>query len=304
MFHKTTDIQAYGKLCAVLAALFNGTVGVISVNLFNSGLPPESVAFLKCFLAFVVIGFFLLFTGKIKAVVTYLQLKWYLAAVCSFFGFFILYHFETAAYSSVNVAVVVFCLFGASTVTTFLFNSIIEKRWLNTCEVVSILLAISGLFLIFLENDSIGKGSVVGLISAIISGVGYGLFLVMTKQFKIGSGLIPVFSMLLFGLLFLFIPFIQEGFILPSVKNLTYLLLLALLPTIGGFWCTTKALTLLKSQSVQLIELTEPLFAIIFGFIFLGQLTTKYQVFGGGLILSSIMVYEITLSRVVLKKNI
>lgn len=289
--HSTSNkLQIEGSVFALLAALLNGTVGVISVNLFNSGLPPESVAFLKCFLALSVVGIFLLFTGKVKKLIAYLAIKWHLVAACSFFGFFVLYHFETAAYASVNVAVVVFCLFGASTMTTFFLNCLIDKRWLKNYEIISIILAISGLFFILLDNN-IGNATAYGLTSAIIAGVGYGFFLVMTKYFKIGEGMITIFSLLLFGLLFLFVPFMKSGAILPSSNDLPSLLLLALLPTLGGFLCTTKALIILKSQSVQLIELTEPLFAIVFGYIFLGQLTNKYQIGGGGLIIFSIVVH-------------
>jgi len=90
----------------VLATLFNGTVGVFSINLFATGRSPQSVAFFKCVIALAV-------TGQVAACLAYLKRKWHWAAVCGFFGFFVLTHFETAAYTSVNVAVVVLCLFGA-----------------------------------------------------------------------------------------------------------------------------------------------------------------------------------------------
>ncbi|HGA5942127.1 TPA: EamA family transporter, partial [Salmonella enterica subsp. enterica serovar Saintpaul] len=70
---------------------------------------------------------------------------------------------------------------------------------------------------------------------------------------------------------------------------------LAILPTIGGFWCTTKALTLTSSQSVQLIELSEPVFAILFSTIFLGQIASTMQYIGGGLIFLAIIFYEFNL---------
>ena len=45
------------------------------------------------------------------------------------------------------------------------------------------------------------------------------------------------------------------------------LLALAALPTILGFFCTTKAIEYLKPSQVQALELTEPLFAALLGFV-------------------------------------
>ena len=122
--------------------------------------------------------------------------------------------------------------------------------------------------------------------------MGYACFLVLTKRLNIGGGLIPVCALLVFGVIYLFIPFAIQGVVAPSSEALPYLLMLAILPTIGGFWCTTKSLTLIESQSVQLIELSEPIFALLIGFIFLGQMVTGAQMLGGALIMASIIVHE------------
>lgn len=280
-----------GVIFSLLAALFNGTVGVLSVNIFNTGLTPEGVAFFKCLIALLIVGIILFFSNKTKYVIRYLKLKSYSIAICSFFGFFVLYHFETAAYESVNVAVVVFCLFGASTITTFFVEALLNKRFFSATEFISMALSMFGLYFIFVDGEA-GLNNSLGLLYAIFSGVGYGLFIVLSKRLNIGAGLVPVFSLLLFGVIYLFFPFAFYGYSIPSLNNISYLFLLAVLPTIGGFWCTTKALTILKSQSVQLIELTEPIFSICFGAMFLGQLTNSFQVIGGTLIMLSILSYE------------
>ncbi|PKG37194.1 DMT family transporter [Psychromonas sp. Urea-02u-13] len=280
-----------GVILALFAAIFNATVGVISVNLFSSGLSPQSIAFLKCLIAFIVVSTLLLASGKYKEVLPYLKNKWKAVAICAFFGFFMLYHFETAAYETINVPVVVFCLFGASTITTFILGAIFEKRFLNFRELISIIMSMLGLYFLFIDGGMQDK-NLVGVFNAIMSGVGYGVFLVLSKRLEISSGLTTIFCLLFFGLIYLVFPFISSGSGSVSFQSFLYLLLLALLPTIGGFWATTKALTLLKSQSVQLIELTEPIFAIFFSFIFLAQLTTKFEIFGGILIVLTIVFYE------------
>ncbi|GAB6263591.1 DMT family transporter [Photobacterium sp. 53610] len=287
----------FGVVLALLAAFFNGMVGILSVNLFQSGLPSEAVAFYKCVVAFVIILLVLGVTGKLPALMTYLKSKWKSLAVCSFFGFFMLYFFETASYETLNVAVVVFLLFGVSTLVTFFANALFEKRNLTGQEWMSVLFAVLGLYLIFLENENIANSDQTGFLFAVLAGVGYGLFLVLNKKLDIGGGLIPVCGLLMFGLVYLMIPFSMSGVV--GVENDVWLtlLLLALLPTIGGFWCTTKSLTILKSQTVQLVELSEPIFALILGFVFLGQLVTSMQMLGGACILAAILIHEVKLSK-------
>ena len=81
-------------------------------------------------------------------------------------------------------------------------------------------------------------------------------------KWKLGSGLIPIGSLMSFGGLFLFIPSLYHGLqLVPSVHVLLALFGLAILPTIGGFLCTTKSLVHLSGDKVQLVELSEPIFS-------------------------------------------
>lgn len=86
---------------------------------------------------------------------------------------------------------------------------------------------------------------------------------------------------MLFGSIYLFFPYllnihtIDWNFII--VVNI---LALAILPTILGFYCTTKALNYLTAAKVQVTELSEPIFAVIMAWIFLSELPS-YQFFIG-----------------------
>lgn len=287
------SVRIIGSTCAVLAALFNATVGVISVNLFSEGFSAESIAFLKCFIAFVILFSYMIIFNK-KIIFNKFKSKWLQIIVCAFFGFFILYTFETKAYETLNIAVVVFILFGVSTITTFILEAVLDKRSIHFSEMLSIIFSVLGLSLIF-SYEFTYDAPMQGMIFAAISGAGYGLFLVLSKRFNIGSDLSTLTVLLGFGSLYLFISlvFFQKTIPSFSLSIAIPLLLLAILPTIGGFYCTIKALSLLKSQSVQLLELTEPLFALIFAFIFLGQLTTFSQILGGIFIIVAILINEI-----------
>jgi drug/metabolite transporter (DMT)-like permease len=219
--------------------------------------------------------------------------------VAAFFGIFVMLFFETAAYKFEKVTIVVFMLLGSSVLTTFILSSILDRRWMRLSEAMSCILAITGLALIFGVN-MISSESFLGIFLAMIAGIGYGTFLTINPRFKIGSGLMVVNSLMLYGTVYLFIPFYYEGVVLPlEINTIVLLVFLALLPTIGGFLCTTRALTLLESKSVQLVELTEPLLSLAFSFILLEQVISFWQVIGGMMLISSIYINAVAAEQVV-----
>ena len=272
-----------GYISAILAAMCSGTIGIFSMKAIHAGLPALSIAFYRCLFALIIITTWLILSGQFKQWLIYLKSFYLKIAVCAFLGLFILYTFETNAYRYSSVPVVVFLLLGSATLTTFILSAILHKKRLQVYEIFSCLLAILGLSLVFGVHDMhTVKINLIGTVLALIAGVGYGAFLAFGHALKIGSGLIVVNSLALFGVVYLFPGFMYSGFILPSISSLPFLLALVIIPTICGFWLTTKALTLIKSSTVQLIELSEPLFAIILSYLVLNQRLSFVQ-FGGGM---------------------
>lgn len=282
--------KSYGVFCAMLAAIFNSMIGIFSVNMIDMGIGTYSIAFYKCILSFIILTTWLVFSGQILQWWIIFRKYWWQMAIASFFGLFIMYFFETAAYSHEKVSVVVFLLLGSATITTFILNSILNRTKLSMHNIISCLFALLGLSLVFGFNGNVTSKT--GLIFAIIAGFGYGTFIISSKKFNFGSGIIVVNSLMLFGTIYLSVPFIYTGIqVIPNIDSFIQLLLLALLPTVGGFWCTTKAISLLKGETVQLLELSEPLFSLLLSFIFLGQLLTMWQLVGGLCVTLSIFVH-------------
>lgn len=78
------------------------------------------------------------------------------------------------------------------------------------------------------------------------------------KRMRVSGGLHFTRQLLFFGSLYLLMPAAADGFQLGelSILAITALLALAALPTILGFFCTTKAIEYLKPSQVQALELT------------------------------------------------
>jgi drug/metabolite transporter (DMT)-like permease len=279
-----------GFIYALLAALFNGMIGIFSVKIMALKLSPYAIAFYKCLIAFLILTGWFILSRQLGHWFSYMKRLWRQLLVAAFFGLFVLYFFETNAYKYEKVSIVVFMLLGSAVLTTFALSAILNKKWLRLHEVMSCALAILGLALIFGVNVAFNEGYT-GIFLALIAGVGYGTFLTLSPKFKIGSGLMVVNSLTLFGMIYLFVPFACEGLVgIADWNTAILLLLLALLPTIGGFVCTVKALTLLKSESVQLIELSEPVFALILSLAFLHQYIDFWQIVGGAILIISIYI--------------
>lgn len=280
-----------GIFLAIGAAVSNGTVGVFSKGIFETNLTPAGVSFYKCLIAFLVISVFSGFSSRLRNHIKQLRSKWPKLALCSFLGIFVLYFFETTAYKFELVPIVVFVLLGSSAVATFVFSSFYLSERKSWRQYLGFMLLIIGVGIMFLYGGYDFTLSL-GLLLAAIAGVGYGLFLVVTKKFEIIGDLSFIWYLVGFGSIFLFVPFSLEGPTIPSIGAIPMLLILAVLPTIGGFYCTTKALNYIDASKVQLFELTEPVFASVFAFVFLGEFIKGSDWVGAILILLAIYISE------------
>ncbi|MDC8784206.1 DMT family transporter [Roseateles koreensis] len=281
--HEISD-STKGILFATLAAALNGTIGVLSKFLMESGLTSASIAFFKSLIGFICL--LIVIRGEVESTTAYLR-----AGVCAFFGIFILFYFETSAYHHELAANVVLTLMAFATISAFILSWIFigdkptPTRWLGLA------ICVIGLA-VFLGVSR--PTNLTGLIYASIAGLGYGAFSVIAKAMKLGSGLAVTRRLLLFGSIYLAFPFVSNGAISPdwSIGAWTALLTLALLPSIGGFYCTTRAIELATPAQIQLFELTEPLFAALLAVLFLNEFPGLNTYLGGALVVIGLFVSQ------------
>lgn len=278
------------KYFALIAALCNASIGIFSKNIFKLGLSGGQVAFYKCLLAFLFLTVMhLFFKDKFNKIILAAK-SWWKIAICAFFGVFVLYFFETSAYSHTMIPTVVFVLLGASSLTTFIMSYFVLKEKMGLAHLISFIFSTLGLFLILKENNMVLISF--GGVLAAIGGIGYGLFLSFTKKLKVDTnGFSFLWWFIGFGTVYLFFPFaIHYQSPVPSLGGIFNLIFLSLIPTIGGYYCTAKALAYGEANKVQLFELSEPIFASIMGFLFIGEMLSFIQMIGGLLILIAIYI--------------
>lgn len=284
-----------GFVFALAAAALNATIGIFSVLLMDTGLKSNDVAFLKTIIAFALLSALL---SKTPRHIQYQHLittefdkpsnKRVMGAVaiCAFLGIFTLFVFETKAYEYGNPANTVVILMAAATISATLFGALLLKEKLLLNTILGVLLAVAGIFVIS-WTSSINLSLV---LYAALAGSGYGLFSVLMQRLGLRGGIYLTKYLLLFGSVFLFIPFIitfepvHIGYI-----SISGLLGLAVFPTILGFYCTTSALKYLPAAKVQVIELSEPLFAMFFVWLILHEAATMRFWLGAALVIVGIL---------------
>lgn len=270
-----------GIAFALGAAALNATIGVLSKVLMSSGFTASSIAVIKTLLGCVLLSALLLFLKRPATTA-----RWGQAAICAFLGIFVLFHFETSAYRHYAAAGVVVMLMASASISSILLGRLILKDPITANATVGAGLAIAGIAVIFGADLQQGF-TLQGAALASIAGCGYGAFSVAMKRMGVAGGLHFTRQLLLCGGVYLLMPAAADGFVIGELSMLAIgaLLALAALPTILGFFCTTKAIEYLKPSQVQALELTEPLFAALLAFAVLGEVPRDSLFAGAALII-------------------
>lgn len=263
-----------GLLFATAAAALNASIGIFSKVLLAHGLHAQDIAFLKTTLAAVLLTAVLAYRPLARtqpAVAASPRPRLQLlvqVALCAFLGIFMLFYFETAAYAHGHAANVVVVLMASAAISALLLGRVWLGEPITARALAGTVTAIGGIALI----SWTGNGNIALLTYATLAGSGYGAFSVLVKKWGLQGGLRLTRAVMVAGALFLLLPFIQT--LRPiswNTPTALALLALAVLPTILGFYCTTKALNLLSAAKVQVTELSEPLFAAGLAWLLLGE---------------------------------
>lgn len=275
----------FGILLALSAAALNASIGVFSKVLLQNGLSPQDIAFFKTICAFLLLSFILINKplSVQQATITTQELGWskllIKVAICAFLGIFVLFFFETKAYQYGFASNVVVVLMASASVSALIGGRWLLNEPLTISAILGTLLSIVGVFFVSWSGGS----DMLMVLNAMLAGSGYGLFSVLVKRFSLNGGIDLTRLFMLFGSVYLFFPYVNNIQAIDwNVIIIANILALALLPTILGFYCTTKALNYLTPAKVQVTELSEPIFAVMMAWIFLKELPT-YQFFIGAM---------------------
>jgi drug/metabolite transporter (DMT)-like permease len=255
-----------GELAIITSAILMSTV---SVFVRNTGNDPISVAFLRLFFATIFLfafafirheKFFFSKTLLILGILNLLTISSYISAI-----------------QEIEVGIAALLLYMAPIYVIAIAYALGEKIERNT--LIALPLGFLGLYLMLSPYAEFSPGIIFGL----ISGISYALVFTFSKKARqIHSSFQISFFNVLIGSIILSPYFILFG---NKAFPILWAVGLGLIPTAIPFMLFAYGMKSVKLQKAPLIALVEPMFAVLIGYFYFGEVLSEKQLLGGALIL-------------------
>ena len=204
-------------------------------------------------------------------------------------GGIIAFHWVTF-YGSIkygNISVALVCLSAAGFFSA-LIEPILFKKKIVIAEILLGLVAIAGIYIIFDFHPNFKIGIVYGILAAI----GAAIFPMLNKQLiKEFSPRTLTFYELFGGFILLslllpfYLKFTPEGYIIPTLEDFAWLMILAVICTVLCFDLQLKALRKISAFTCNLMYNLEPLYGIVLAFVFFKEGKSFHKEFYAGVVL-------------------
>lgn len=276
-----------GFLFGILSSSTFGLIPLFTLPLIAAGLQFPSILLYRFILACLVLLSLLLIKGvslrltpkEIKGLAL-LALLYDISSLFLFWGFHLI---------SSGVAVAIHFIYP---VFTTLLMMIFFKEKKSFWRIFAILTAILGVALLSI-NGGDTQLSIWGIIIVLISGFGYGAYLVALNQLNLKMNPLKLtFYVFLFGGLILFIGIsgFSEVQPIPSWQSFGFLSLLAIVPTILSNLALIRAIKAIGSTITSVLGAMEPVTALGIGMLFFGEVFTLQIGIGISLILTGVIL--------------
>jgi RarD protein len=282
--------RAGSRVMYIAAMTVFGTVG-----LFVRGIPLPSaeIALYRAAIALVVIGIFMVFTGRCQLLQTMGRDLWRYALSGVFMGANWILLFEAYQYTSIALATLSYYI--APTLMV-LASVVFFKERLSLWQVVCFVLSTAGLVLMVGVSGGSGddlKGILLGMAAAVL----YASVVMMNKAAGNSDGIVRTFVQFLAAVLVL-APFValRGGFNLGALDGSGWLNLMILgLVHTGLCYCLYFiSLAHMRGQQAAILSYLDPLMAVLLSVIWLGEKVSPVQLIGGGVMLLFALLNELS----------
>ena|SRR3972149_88432 len=269
--------KGYGEI--ITASILWGFAGILAKKVI--GMSAQSIIFYRVTFAFLILFIIFSISGSMKKIKLGDKRKYLILfsilQITTMLTFFI-----SIIKASVSVAVLL--LYTAPVYITLL-SPLLLKEKSTKLGWFALVLSISGILLIVEPVKIEISQYSLGIIAGILSGISYA-FQIMTSKYisTTYSGYSQAFWSFLIAMLIL----LPAGIVPLDLvsRNLSYLLLLAIFPTILAVSLYFNGLKYLKASSASILGLIEPLSAVILAILILNEKISIPIILGGALILT------------------
>lgn len=284
-----------GYAYVLIAAALWATLGIFYKGLIAAyGLPPAAIVFWRALIAALLILCVLSLRRPEQMRIKRRDWPFFLAfGFLGVAGFFLVYIFSIAI-NGVGMAAVL--LYTAPAWVMFL-GALCGHETLNWRKVAALFLAMLGAALVgqIYRLSAAGTG-LLGLLAGLGAGLGYAAYILFSQ-----TGLrrnYPPWTVMAYGFLLgaLFmvpaIPGLGFAQIIDSPSLLPWLLLLGVIPTLGGSLAFNLGLQTVPATNASIVATLEPLIAVLLGRLIFSEKLDAVQLLGGLLIVISVLILQ------------
>lgn len=278
-----------GTLCSVGAAVSYGLNPLGALPLYSQGINTNTVLFFRYGLAVVLLALFMLFkrqsfaiTKKETSIFVALGILFAMSSLTLFLSF----HYMGAGIAC--TLLFVYPVMVAVMMTVFF------KEKLTIITILSIILALSGIALLYKGNDG-DVLNITGVILVMISSLTYAIYIIVVNKSPLRISSVKLtFYVLLFGVISLIIYSLagdQNNYIqmLTTPEMWFYALILALFPTVISLLLMVVAVHEIGSTPTAIMGALEPLTAVVIGVVMFGEQLTLRMATGVLMILVAVL---------------
>ncbi len=162
-------------------------------------------------------------------------------------------------------------------------------------QLAGIGMAVAGAALFF--NDPLTSASLPGILVTLLSGVGWGAYIVLGRRLYIGDK-VPVLGLTAFSMaggtvLLLIIAFLVEGFTVVSVAGWGIILWLGVMNTAVAFFMWNRALGRLEAFEISVLQNTMLIQIAVLAWLFLGERFTLAKIPAMALVFLGALVVQL-----------
>jgi len=283
-----------GYLRITIAAVLWGSIGIAGRAAFAQGVVPLEAAFLRAALAFVVISTVVLATDRTLFRIAGGDLPLFVAfGLVSIAAFFFVYLY---AISRTTVATAAILLYTAP-VFVILLSALVFHEPLTRRKLAAVILAFAGCVLVVRGYDPQSlRLNLAGVLAGLASGFTYAMYSIFGKTALRRYPPITTLTYALgFGTVILGMAAVGGGAVrlahpLTAWSSLVYL---AVVTTLVAQWLYLAGLAPLEAGRASVAATLEPVVAAALGYLVLRERLELWQVLGGMLVLSAVVLVRL-----------
>jgi drug/metabolite transporter (DMT)-like permease len=194
-------------------------------------------------------------------------------------------------------------LFGLTPIVTgIMAMALLGERSLTWLKLLGVLVAVTGLFLIFNADMVLGNQAYLGIAAVLCSVVIHSLSAVLVKKI---NAQVTALELTTGGLLFSVVAYLVTWFLSGNgwpehvpARALSSIVYLGVFGSVLGFFMYFYALNRLNAVTIALVTLITPVLALMLGFAVNGERLSAEVLAGSGLVMLGLLIYQNLLIRV------